>query len=320
MGKQRVHIELEEDLVQGLDYLASSMGETKATAHRLALRIGLLEVPKRMGLQPFPTALEKPFTSDIGLEGKIGLSPGPSILEFSILLGVKLTPVQSFILSSFYGLSVSPDEKRYWESLYGQLRSSFFKRVEGEVPFLFSLLCGRRSGKTFLLSLIASYELFLAVREGVKDNLIVCMVTHSQELAEHSHKIIQENCKQVGVLGSQIKRLLKVVSSGKPREISIGHSGARIVLWDEISLINPHLEIPLERDYGRQFFTMSSLPLDPLILREFVSILRGTSATKQAARIPTWEMRPDIDPKNFRGEFHREYGVSLEAQESSLSP
>ncbi len=98
-----------------------------------------------------------------------------NILEFATSIGAPLHPAQTFILKLLYGIplsdkqtipisdhtrvgSVVMSEKEYLDFLYARNRCNISELIPGKKFNTLALACGRRSGKTYLTSIIVAYE------------------------------------------------------------------------------------------------------------------------------------------------------------------
>jgi hypothetical protein len=147
-----------------------------------------------------------------------------NILEFALRLGLELSPVQTVVLKCLYGIPlddrvvfplVNPQgmvafvsEQQYLKNLHLEGRSNIETVTAPSRLAILSL--GRRSGKSILSSLVAVFETYCKIREGVEGprglkHVRVYGLNRDSQVAEA--KIIADYIKRDAVLMKHLKGL-----------------------------------------------------------------------------------------------------------------
>ncbi len=268
------------------------------------------------------------------------------ILEFALRLGLELSPVQTVVLKCLYGIPldnrigfpiVNPQgvmtvvtEQQYLKNLYLEGRSNIDTVTAPSRNAVLSM--GRRSGKSILSSLIAVFEAYGKIREGVKSpNALSSVRVYeiNRECVGTTERILEDYVKRDPVLLKHLEartlrsswlfndahqnRVVRISQdTGQACNIrGYGHDSTMILsemayyredfIWEEtwglyaktIALSNPRWDSAFHRLYRHK-------------------------STDLALSIPTWEMNPSLsldvfnhalekDSQVFRSEFGAEF-------------
>lgn len=259
-----------------------------------------------------------------------------NILEFALRLGLDLSPVQTVVLKCLYGIplddrlafplvnlqgvTVSITEQEYLKKLHCEGRSNIETVTNPSRVAVLSM--GRRSGKSILSSLIAVFETYCKLREGVSHNIRV-------------YDLNRDGCRATTrALGDYVKRdpvLLKQMNGLGRVDWTFGDPP------NTVRLSNHSAQANAIRGYGHNATTVLSEMAyfkEDWVWEDTWGLYAKTVAlsspkwdsafhrlythesTDLALSIPTWEMNPSVpldvyhsamDPEVFRSEFGADF-------------
>jgi hypothetical protein len=279
--------------------------------------------------------------------------PFNNILEFvegPTGLNQILLPVQSFILKLHYGIELDTHNTRiqifdqfqerlrynlseadYLDYLFGEGRCSVSDQSSLPRPGLV-LAAGRRTGKTTLAELIASYTVIQMLQAGnphevfgftsVRPNLVAaCYIGLNRNLVSQFLSRVSQNIEHCYDLreavsrGSNAREIQFTTPEGKALNLNRGnlsilavdsrpriHASARAALiFDELAHMpneqdTYNANIPTIRPPGRYVLMSTPRRAEGAFYNQFLHAMRGGKSAPLALQIPTWEVQPAIGP------------------------